>query len=166
MKDVVGYEGLYQVTEEGRVFSPSKGTSNPRGKFMKAHLDHCGYPTIILSKNRKKKNHSVHRLVAEAYLKKETDNLQVNHKDGNKLNNNASNLEWCTPSENCVHKYRVLGMRNIYGESHIHAKLNSEKVREIWRMKGIKKIKDIANMFDVSPALIYRIYKGLAWKYI
>ena len=97
MKDINNYEGLYQVTENGDVWSVR------RNRFLKQGINMYGYKYVVLYKNNKQKNFLVHRLVAEAFLEipKElrhlegTLDLQVNHKDECKTNNNVNNLEWC-----------------------------------------------------------------------
>lgn len=106
-KDVVNYEGLYQVSNDGQVRSLDKKiyTTNQyggryeaikKGKVLKPEITNCGYERVALVKNGTKKHFSVHRLVAEAFIPN-PDNLScVNHKDENKLNNNVNNLEWCT----------------------------------------------------------------------
>ena len=108
-KDVVGHKGKYQVSNLGRVKSLSR----------KIKCDHNAYRTIkerILkqSKNnyclvhlgQKSQNNTVHRLVAQAFIPNPENKRQVNHIDGNKLNNNITNLEWVTASENAKHAYK------------------------------------------------------------
>lgn len=114
MKDIKGYEKLYAVTEDGKVWSYPKIPQNPKGRWMKLNLDHGGYPMLSLSKNRNSKCYSVHRLVAETYLKRKDNSLQVNHKNGNKLDNRVENLEWCTAQENTNHAEKI-GLRNYKG---------------------------------------------------
>lgn len=93
MKDIKGYEGQYAITEDGQVWSYKTN------KFMKSNLAR-GYLKIKLSNGAIRKDYYIHRLVAEAYVPNPQDKPQVNHKDENKLNNNASNLEWVTAKEN------------------------------------------------------------------
>lgn len=102
MKDVVGYEGLYAVTEDGRVWAYPNRLH--KGKFMKASLKK-GYPFVCLCKGSTIKQFTVHRLVAEAYLPNPDNLPQVNHIDSNKENNSVSNLEWCTASYNKQHSW-------------------------------------------------------------
>ena len=77
-----------------------------RGKPLKGHIDRCGYHEVLLSENGKTNQYRVHRLVAETFLPNPSNLPCVNHKDGNKLNNHISNLEWCTKSENIKHSYK------------------------------------------------------------
>lgn len=99
MKDIIGYEGLYRITEDGRVFSIGAD------KFLKQFLDHKGYLFVCLRKNGKPSTKLVHRLVASAYLPIEFGKPYVNHRDSGKLNNAVSNLEWCSARENMLHSY-------------------------------------------------------------
>ena len=96
-KDIQEYEGLYQVSNYGRI----KSLHNYRGKgnILKQSIKR-GYYTIGLKKNAIRKWFLVHRLVANAFIPNERNEPQVNHKDENKLNNYADNLEWCTASYN------------------------------------------------------------------
>ena len=98
-KPVLGYEGLYEVSNWGRVKSLNYNHSG-KEKILKPVTYKSGYLYVVLSKNNKRKHFLIHRLVAEAFIPN-TDNLpQVNHKDENPLNNVVSNLEWCTSSYN------------------------------------------------------------------
>lgn len=109
MIDIPGYEGLYAITEEGRVWSyPKKGIGlNHNGKFLKVYEDDKGYLKVILRKDSKAFNYQLHRLVAIAFIPNPEDKPQVNHIDGNKQNNCASNLEWVTLSENQKHAFKI-----------------------------------------------------------
>lgn len=88
-KDVVGFEGLYKVSNLGNV----KSLRN--GKILIPSITIHGYKRITLCKNGKKENKVIHRLVAEAFLDNPKNFLCINHKDENKLNNCVENLEWC-----------------------------------------------------------------------
>ena len=96
---VVGYEGLYEASYDGRVRSLKRKTP----KVLKPTLMPEGYLRICLTKNRLGKCFLLHRVVAEAFLKKISGKPKVNHKDGNKLNCAVDNLEWCYDSENITH---------------------------------------------------------------
>lgn len=98
-KDIEGYEGLYKVSTKGNI----KSLINRNGKniILKQGVDKCGYCIVSLCKEKKKTTKTVHRLVALAFL--EEVNIQVNHKNGNKKNNNLNNLEFVSAKENIIH---------------------------------------------------------------
>lgn len=94
-KDVIGYEGLYQISSLGRL------KSNRYGRMIKGNINSYGYLRTILSdRNGNIKRVLIHRLVAEAFIPNTDNKPQVNHRDENKLNNAVDNLEWVTCKEN------------------------------------------------------------------
>lgn len=102
-RNIKGYEGLYQVSNYGRVKSLDRwetiGCNTKRfrkGRMLKLAKDKYGYLKVDISKNGKRKQYSIHRLVAQAFIDN-PDNLPcINHKDENPSNNNVDNLEWCS----------------------------------------------------------------------
>lgn len=97
-KEIKGYEGLYEVSENGEVRSrPRKGSA---GGLMKSHKDAKGYLVLGLTKQGRQTTKRIHRLVAEAFLPNPDNLPEVNHKDEDKTNNCVSNLEWCTTQYN------------------------------------------------------------------
>lgn len=111
-RDIEGYECLYQVSNLGRIKS-LKFWSNVHKKYyeketiLKNKINKHGYEFVGLHKHNKTKNFSVHRLVAEAFIDNPKMYKEVNHIDGNKLNNNVENLEFTTRSENMLHAYKL-----------------------------------------------------------
>lgn len=104
-KDIKGYEGLYQVSNLGRVRSLSRYVKHRtiyilKGKLLKQRTRGKGYLAVTLCKNSKLKHYYVHRLVAEAFIPNPNNLPQVNHKDENKSNNCVDNLEWCDDKYN------------------------------------------------------------------
>jgi hypothetical protein len=97
-KDIKGFEGLYRVSNTGKVFSIR------RDKNLKGKVDRYGYLAVVLW-NGKNNYRTIHRLVAEAFVPKDDGCNVVNHLDCDKLNNNASNLEWTTVQGNTKHAY-------------------------------------------------------------
>lgn len=106
-KDIPSFVGVYQVSNLGRVKSLNyyrKGIESIRKPAINK-----GYLYVSLYRNNVNKTYAVHRLVAEAFIENPENKEQVNHKDGNRKNNNVLNLEWATRSENNTHAYHVLG---------------------------------------------------------
>lgn len=93
-RDIKGYEGLYQVSNEGMV----KSLRN--NKILSLFANHKGYLQVYLTKNGEKKGFLVHRLVAKTFIPNPQNLPQVNHKDEDKTNNKVENLEWCTNDYN------------------------------------------------------------------
>lgn len=114
-KDIQDYETLYAISNFGRVKSydvevRSKGGKRTiKGRILKPLLVGHNYLGVNLAKNTIHKMHSVHRLVAQAFIPNNRNLPEVNHIDGNKKNNNVSNLEWTTHSQNMKHSQVVLG---------------------------------------------------------
>ena len=123
-KDCVGYEGKYQVSNLGNV----RSISNNKGTYQERLLSQRQTPTsnylyVSFTIKGMTKQHSVHRLVAKAFIANPSNKATVNHIDGNKLNNNVCNLEWNTYSENLKHAY-ANGL-NIASRSALGRKLGS-----------------------------------------
>lgn len=128
-KDIPNYEGLYEVSNFGRVKSKDRtllharcGTQTRKGKLLSAAKSTSGYLRVTLCKNNKTKTFSVHRLVAITFIPNPNNFPQVNHLDEDKTNNCVSNLEWCTQAYN--NKY---GTREIRSSMSNRNKKSSSK---------------------------------------
>lgn len=99
--EIRGYEGLYQISNYGRVKSLGNGKSNrSKMQILKPGKDRGGYLHVVLCKDRKPKGFLVHRLVAEHFIPNPSNLPEINHKDENKENNCVDNLEWCDTKYN------------------------------------------------------------------
>jgi len=99
-KPVVGYEGVYSISSNGSVRRDSSGR-------ILSKMLRKGYFYVNLCSRGISQKKDVHQLVGEAFLSLRPVGMQINHRDGCKTNNEASNLEWVTPSENALHAYRM-----------------------------------------------------------
>ena len=151
----------YQIMSNGDVIS---------GKYKRklaTCLDKDGYVKVSLTSTDNKRHlYSVHRLVAENFMPVDNmENLQINHIDGNKQNNDISNLEWCDCVYNIHHAIKI-GLRQYEGSGNPSARLSDDDVREIVRLRNEEQymFKDIAAKFDVSVGAIERIMYGRTYK--
>lgn len=156
---VVGYEGLYMVSTTGRLMAVPH--ANKDGLEMKPATTNRGYLAVSLYKDGLYKKFGVHRLVAQAFIPNPNNMPQVNHIDGNKLNNNADNLEWCTASENIRHKYDVLCYHQQYMPSK-RRRFTDEQVRAIRCDR--RKPSVICLDYGVTRQCIADIQKGKYYK--
>ncbi len=166
-KAVVGYEGLYEVSNEGRVRSLVPCS---RGKWQCPHYlspgNVRGYWQIILCKDGKKKSALVHRLVAIAFIgPPPTPKHEVNHRDFDQGHNRVENLEWLTSGDNNRYSSKVIP--RLRGEAN-RSKLTEEQVREI-RARYIPRqcgYIRLAKEYGVSDVTIYKIVKRMKWAHV
>lgn len=130
LKEIDGYSGYY-ISNCGVV------TSKRFNRPMKQYQNEYGYMMCALSKNGKSKTVRVHRLVANAFVPNPNDLPQVNHKDGNKTNNHADNLEWVDNSGNIMHRYYKLGLGTMRKVRCIETGVVYQSQREAERLTGI-----------------------------
>lgn len=175
-KDIKTHEGLYQVSNQGRVRSldaynicrSRSGNEFVRlrkGRVLKFQL-HNGYLWTVIC-NRKPTTISAHRAVALAFIPNPENKPEVNHKDGNKQNNNDWNLEWCTPMENTQHAIRTGLIGKKYNKR--GSKINETIVREIRdKILNEEYMSDraIGEIYGLSHSGINGIRRGLTWKHV
>jgi len=182
-KDVVGYEGYYQVSNLGRVRSLDRILDKPniltggqtvrKGKIISQRLK-TGYMYVNLCAHDRRKGHRVHRLVAKAFLPNPESKPQINHKNGNKKDNRVYNLEWATASENQKHAYKngftepwnkkkVMCIENqkVFGSSFKAAEWLNDK-----HFSNTKKIKVIADKIRLCANGHRKTAYGKRWKFV
>lgn len=153
-RDVDGYEGKYQVSPFGEVRSLKRWNGRTlvdreEPLVLKKTKSTTGYYKVELFKNGVRKSRKVHRLVAEAYVPNVDGKPCINHIDGNPVNNNANNLEWCTQQENVCHAIRT-GLRQT-------VQYNFAELEELYRNNV--PITEIAEKYGVSKQAVYSAMK-------
>ena len=166
-KDIKGYEGLYQVSNKARIKSLYNYKRNGTN-ILKPKIKH-GYYQIGLRKNKIRKWHQLHRLIAEAFIpdksnfksmpyedrsKINLDDLVINHKDENKLNNDINNLEWCTTSYNNMYGKRMEIVKSKNSKAVIKYNINNQFVEEY------SSVADASRQNNVSAGNIVSVCKG------
>jgi hypothetical protein len=153
-RKVTGYENIYWVSNKGEV-------KNRRGLIMLPQLAFGKYYCVGLSKNRFLKSHYIHRLVAVAFHPNPENKRVVNHKNNNKLDNRAENLEWNTYSENNLHGFKN-GFNKYHGDRHHWQKFTVDQIKEIRDFKGVKTSNEVAKKYGTSYGYILQIWRGVA----
>jgi len=157
-KQITGFE-QFEVSNYGEI------RNIKTYKIRKPFIDKPKYTVITLYEvggiNKSKR---VHRLVAEAFVPNPENKDQVNHIDGNRLNNRADNLEWVTRAENVSHAVK----NNLYaqGEDTNKAKLTEDDVNTIRAIGKVFTQKELAKDYGVTPKTIGRIIRGESWKHL
>ena len=169
-KDVIEFEGYYQVNSDGQVRSLdriviySSGSQRVhKGILLKPLLADNGYLRVCLQKEHKTVYKAIHRLVLQAFLGGLPFGYQVNHINGIKKDNRLDNLEYLTPSQNRKHAFDTNLQKPLLGSNHQNAKLTEENILEIRTLFGVMKQKDIATKFKVSRSTIADIQHGRTW---
>jgi hypothetical protein len=170
-KDIKGYEGLYQISNLGRVKSFNKKIKHMSGyrlikeKFIKPHLGKNGYYAIDLKNNTKREKYTIHRLIAIHFILNLENKPQVNHINGIKTDNSIENLEWVTNLENAKHAYKT-GLIKL-GERSNLSKLTDKQVLEIKeRLKNKESHELIAKSYNVHRTSISKINQNKTRQYL
>ncbi|MCP3684793.1 MAG: hypothetical protein GY861_19160 [bacterium] len=171
-KDIAGYEGLYQVSNKGRV----KRTSTRRWsgqvwydceeRIRKPVITKRGYYAVMLYKDNKHKGKNIHTLLLETFVSKRPLGMQCRHLDGNPLNNNLDNLAWGTVKENMADA--ICHGTTTWGEKNRHAKLKVEEVLLIRKILKANIVYNmiIAKMFKISKSTVSSIKHKTSWCYL
>ena len=177
-ENIKGYEGLYEVSENGKIYSLGNGNSTcpkySEKRELKPRLKNNGYLEIKLFKNGLRKYYSVHRIVALQFINNHSEKKQVNHIDANKKNNNVLNLEWATAKENIKHSFDLglqvnkKGFENKCSKSIIQFDLNNNFIK-IWGSINEVKRELGFNSFGIIGCcklkVKYKTAYGFKWKY-
>lgn len=165
-KDIKGYEGLYQISNLGRVKSLKRIVENNNRKYFTKErilkpIQIGSYYGVQLSVHGKSKKFYLHRLVCSTFIENIENKKCVNHKDGNKHNNKLENLEWCTHSENNHHSFNT-NLNKNYGENNYNTIYTDEQVLNIRRLYKTGKYtqRELTKIYGMSAMTIHRIVKN------
>ena len=169
-KDIPGYEGFYQASECGQIRSLSRfsNAKNNSKKFFEGKVlvptKKSGYLRLNLSVDGIAVRFSVHRLIAKTFLSNTENHNSINHKDGNKLNNHYTNLEWCSVAHNNLHAYRVCGKVNPMQGRKGKFNPNSKPVFCLTTSERFDSATEAAEKYNVFATTIAKICKGKGYK--
>lgn len=152
IKDVLGYEGLYFIDENGNVYS-KRSWRGVKNRILTPSKNEYGYLRVFLTKNKKTKGITIHKLMSITFLGKRPKNKQVRHLDGNKENNKLSNLVYGTALQNS--EDRKYHNKTAFGEKIGTSKLSNEDVLDI-RNSNLSQ-KELSKIYNVSIANISMI---------
>jgi hypothetical protein len=163
-KDIIGYEGLYKVSDFGNVKSLGNEFLR-KERLLKLSPQSKNYLTVVLQKDATRKMVLVHRLVAEHFIYNIESKPQINHINGNKHDNRVENLEWVSHRENLDHA--IKNNLTLKGEKNRNSKLKDVDVIKIHSLlqKGIT-TKELSETYNVSYSTIYGIRTNRYWKHL
>jgi|GEM_PF-474668 len=172
-RPVSGFENYYLVSSFGSIRSLDRTSNHSdgvvtrrKGRILKPAIK-AGYPFVVLVSDSAKKQFHIHRLVAEAFCSKPDGCDVVNHIDGNKLNNNAENLEWTTFKGNAVHAASSGLFKPARGEGAAASVLTERQVEEIRsRLSSGERGSQLAKEYGVKSMAISQIRNGKTWRHI
>ena len=165
-------EGYYEVSNLGNVRSIDRYVDNfagtksfRKGLVLSFTVTPKGYLAVNFRIENQKENPVVHRLVAIAFLENPLNLPQVNHIDGDKWNNEVTNLEWCTGSGNMYHAYAT-GLASKVGTRNTACKLTEADVLEIRSLQGAQSGKILGDKYGINKSAIFKIWNRETWSHI
>lgn len=166
-KDIMGYEGLYKIHEDGTIVAYAREWNCGHGngslrrdgeKVISPHKNHDGYLMVNLRKDGKVKMVSVHRLIACNFIPNPTNLPQVNHIDGVKTNNSITNLEWCSSRDNLIHAIKTGLFVHKRGQENKCRTITDDKAREVLNAYLAEpNATEIGRRFNLSRYLVMSI---------
>lgn len=154
-KNIIDYENKYQISNLGNVKSLNYKRSNI-SKLLNYKKDGNFYPSVLLCKNNKTKRFLIHRLIATYFIPNPLNLPCINHIDGNKLNYNLNNLEWCTHSENTKHAFKI-GLMSNPKKGNIKSQ---QKIIDITTNIVYDTIKEVAIKFNLKYSTLTQKLNG------
>lgn len=172
-KWIKGYEGSYKIDKLGKIESVErfvdgriKGNKSKIKQRIMKFSSSKGYFTVGLQKDGKVKRFMVHRLVYMTFVGDIPKDKQINHIDGNKINNSLDNLEVCTAKENTIHAWRTGLCKKQIGEKNSCSKLTNKKVKMIKKLAKTKSQYELSKIFNCHQTNIHYILIGKTWNHV
>ena len=180
-KDIPNYVGFYQISNLGNVRSLEREITRRDGLIKRFHSQRLrpgiasnGYLTVSLSKNGIGTTYLIHRMIGDAFILNTKNKAEINHKDGNKLNNSISNLEWVSSSENSIHAHKSGLIIFTSERRHNHSiskkgiknpasKLTEKDIIDIKSLLETKKQKEISAIYNINQSVVSRIKNNKTW---
>lgn len=171
-KDIKDYKGLYQISNLGKIKKLEKRLISyykdgriykgyKKEKILKNRLYNNGYYGVVLSKNNKQKNIFIHRILAIYFIPNPENKLEVNHKDGNKQNNDINNLEWVTKSENQKHAFKI-GLKKVSIKNNYMLAQKPVYCKEL--NKTFKSISEASRILNLHISSISEIARKIGYR--
>lgn len=172
-KEVVDWEGYYNVSSKGRVMSLDRhipvngGIKFQPARILSPGLSFHGYYKVSLCVDKKLKYRSVHRLVAEAFILNPEKKNTVNHKNSRRWDNRLENLEWATEKENSQHAAKK-GRIGVKGSKNAYAKVDEKIVLEIREKYASREyyLSELSEIYNIHFGTISYIVRGDTWKHV
>lgn len=170
-KPIPGFEGIYEISDDGQVVRTSTHGRKPKPirRPVNAHKKPNGYSAVDIQRDQIRERSYVHRLLWAAFKGEIPSGLEINHRDGNRQNNRLDNLELVTRSENMIHSFEELSpsLNRVKGTAHHKAKLTPDDVKDIFRLHaGGTSQRELGRMFGVSKTAIQYVLDGRNWKHV
>lgn len=163
-KPVVGWEGLYEVSNNGRVRSTRKTTNSFVGRILVATPKNNGYLHVGLCRNNRVTSRHVHKLVFEAFIGPIPDELEINHRNTDKNDNRPENFELLTHAENMRHA-RENGLMQR-GADRWNSKLTEKDILEIRSLYGSMSREEIGKRFGITKSHVWSVATNKVWKHV
>jgi hypothetical protein len=172
-KSIVGYEGLYEISNLQNVKSLNRVIIRSNGqkvrikeRILKPAIGGRGYYSVVLCNDVRQRSECIHILMAKTFIPNPENKKEVNHINAITTDNRIENLEWCTHKENMTHAKTLGLIKYNKGEKHYSSKLKNIDIMQIRSLSGIKPHYQIAKMFNVDKSQISRIINRKIWNHI